>query len=111
MTHYNLLKLIFTRVHEKIYIFRRNIHIKHNTRILVIKMVSMTLSIPTKLKKEMELYPEINWSAVAREAIKRKIHILNELDKLLEKSKLTEDDALFFGKKITKKAAKKYREA
>jgi hypothetical protein len=74
-------------------------------------MVSMTLSIPSNLKKEMELYPEINWSAVAREAIKRKIQILQEMNKILSKSKLTEDDALFFGKKITKKAAKKYREA
>jgi len=74
-------------------------------------MVSMTLSIPSNLKKEMELYPEINWSAVAREAIKRKIQILQEMNKILSKSKLTEDDALYFGKKITKKAAKKYRKA
>ena len=71
----------------------------------------MTLSIPSNLKKEMELYPEINWSAVAREAIKRKIQILQEMNKILSKSKLTEDDALYFGKKITKKAAKKYRKA
>ena len=74
-------------------------------------MVSMTLSIPSNLKKEMELYPEINWSAVAREAIKRKIQILQEMNKILSKSKLTEDDALYFGKKITKKAAKRFREA
>ena len=29
----------------------------------------------------------------------------------LAKSKLTEEDAIYFGKKITKKAAKKFREA
>ncbi len=74
-------------------------------------MVSMTLAIPKELKKEMELYPEINWSAVAREAIKRKIQILQEMNNVLSKSKLTEEDALYFGKKITKKAAKKFREA
>jgi len=74
-------------------------------------MVSMTLSIPENMKKEMELYPEINWSAVAREAFSRKLIILKEMNKILKKSKLTEDDALYFGKKITKKAAKQYREA
>ena len=70
----------------------------------------MTLSIPKNLKKEMELYPEINWSAVAREAIKKKIHILQEMNNILSKSKLTEDDTLYFGKKINKKAAKRFRE-
>ena len=74
-------------------------------------MVSMTLAIPNELKKEMELYPEINWSAVAREAIKRKIQILQEMNRLLAKSKLTEEEALYFGKTITKKAAKRFREA
>ena len=63
------------------------------------------------MKKEMELYPEINWSVVAREAIRRKLRILNEMNKILAKSKLTEEDAIYFGKKITKKAAKKFREA
>jgi len=70
-------------------------------------MVSMTLSIPKELKKEMERFPEINWSVVAREAIKRKIAILQKMNKLLAKSELTEDDAIFFGKKVTKKVAKK----
>ena len=74
-------------------------------------MVSMTLSVPQELKKEMEQYPEINWSVVARVAIKRKLAILQEMNKLLAKSKLTEEDALVFGRQITKKAAKKFREA
>ena len=71
----------------------------------------MTLSIPKGMKKEMELYPEINWSAVAREAIRRKLQILQEMNKILAKSKLSEEDALYFGKRITKKAAKRFREA
>ena len=37
------------------------------------------------MKKEMELYPEINWSAVAREAIRRKLQILQEMNKILAK--------------------------
>ena len=73
-------------------------------------MVSMTLSIPTELKKEMELYPEINWSVVARAAIQRKIAILREMDKLLAKSELTEEDTIRIGRQINKKVAKKYLE-
>ncbi|MEA3457157.1 MAG: hypothetical protein U9R21_00580 [Candidatus Thermoplasmatota archaeon] len=74
-------------------------------------MVSMTLSVPQELKKEMEQYPEINWSVIAREAIKRKLAILQEMNKLLSKSELTDEDAIFFGKQITKKAAKRYKDA
>lgn len=74
-------------------------------------MVSITLSVPQELKKEMELYPEINWSVVAREAIKRKLAILQEMNKILAKSKLTKEDTLIFGKMITKKASKKFKEA
>jgi len=74
-------------------------------------MVSLTLAIPKEIKKEMELYPEINWSAVARVAIQRKLQILKEMNKILSKSELTEEDAMLFGKQITKKAAKKFRDA
>jgi hypothetical protein len=74
-------------------------------------MVSITLAISKEVKKEMELYPEINWSAVARAAILRKIQILKEMDELLKNSKLTEEDAILLGRKINKKAAKRFREA
>lgn len=35
-------------------------------------MPNMTLAIPEDLKKEMDMIPEINWSEVARKAIKEK---------------------------------------
>ena len=53
-------------------------------------MVSMTLSVPEELKKEMDKHPEMNWSAVAREAIKHRIILLNKMDSMLKNSKLTE---------------------
>lgn len=71
-------------------------------------MVSLTLSIPEEMRKEMKKFPEINWSAVAREAIRKKIAILNEMDKILAKSEFTEKDALELGKKVTKRVARKY---
>lgn len=73
------------------------------------EMVSLTLSIPKEMKMEMEKFQEINWSAVAREAIKRKIAILKEMDKILAESEFTERDALEFGKKVSHRVAKKYK--
>lgn len=72
-------------------------------------MVSMTLSVPEDLKREMDRFPEINWSAVARAAIQKKIRLLDEMNKLLADSEFTEEDALAFGKKVTKKAARKHQ--
>lgn len=71
-------------------------------------MVSLTLSIPPEIKDEMDKYQDINWSEVARAAIKKKVLFLREMDKLLAKSKLTEKDTIEFSRKIKKEAAKKY---
>jgi len=73
-------------------------------------MVSMTLSVPEELKKEMDKHPEMNWSAVAREAIKHRIILLNKMDSMLKNSKLTEEDAIELGRKVNKAVAKRYRE-
>jgi hypothetical protein len=53
-------------------------------------MVSITLSVPEELKTEMDSHPEMNWSEIARQAIREKILILKKMDLLLSKSKLTE---------------------
>lgn len=71
-------------------------------------MANLTLAISNELKKEMDQLKEINWSEVARAAIIRKIILLKEMDKLLSKSKITEEDALILGRKIKNKAVKKY---
>ena len=73
-----------------------------------INMVSITLAIPEEMKLEMESYPEINWSAVAREAIKKKLSLLKEMDRLLQKSTLTETDTIELGRKVNKAVAQKY---
>ena len=71
-------------------------------------MVSITLAVSQELKKEMEDYPEMNWSEIARQAIKERLIILNKLNKMLSKSKFTEKDALELGRKVNKAVAKKY---
>lgn len=73
-----------------------------------LKMVSLTLSVSDELKREMEKFPEINWSVVARESIRKKIFLLKELNDMLAESKLTEEDTLILGKKVNKVASRRF---
>lgn len=73
------------------------------------KMVSITLSVPEGLKQEMDDFPDINWSAVAREAIKRKITMLEKFKEFTKKSKFTEQDALNLGRELSKKISRRLR--
>ena len=66
----------------------------------LLPMPSLTLSIPEDLKREMDAHPIINWSEVAREAIRERLEGLNILNSIAAKSKLTEKDALELGRKI-----------
>ena len=72
-------------------------------------MVSITLSVPDELKKEMEEFHDINWSAVARDAIKQKIELLRKFKAFTKESTFTEKDALELGKKVNKNVAKRHR--
>jgi len=65
-------------------------------------MPTITLSVPEDLKREMEESKDINWSEVARAAIKTKVSQLKILKAISAKSKLTEKDALDLGRKINK---------
>lgn len=56
-------------------------------------MSTITLSIPEDLKREMEEFKEMNWSEVARAAIRERVAQLAILKALTAKSKLTEKEA------------------
>lgn len=71
-------------------------------------MPTITLSVPEDLKHEMDEAREINWSEVARAAIKIKISQLKVLKAISTKSKLTEKDALELGRKINKSLYERY---
>jgi len=71
-------------------------------------MPTITLSVPEELKKEMDKQKEINWSEIARTAIKEKIAQFKILQVISQKSKLTEKDALELGKKINETLHKRY---
>lgn len=74
-----------------------------------VKMVSITLSVPEDMKHEMDEFQEINWSAVARQAIKRKLLMLEKFKEFTKDSTLTEEDALKFGRDVSAKAMKKHK--
>jgi hypothetical protein len=71
-------------------------------------MPTITLSVPEDLKREMDEERDINWSEVARAAIKTKISQLKILKAISAKSKLTEKDALELGRKINKSLHERY---
>jgi len=71
-------------------------------------MPTITLSVPDNIKKEMDESKEINWSEVARVAIKTKLAQLRILKAITAKSKLTEKDALELGRKINASLHERY---
>ncbi|MFX1445220.1 MAG: hypothetical protein ACFFHV_17540 [Promethearchaeota archaeon] len=72
-------------------------------------MANLTLSIPDELKKMMENFPEINWSEVARDSIKKKIVQLNFLKGLRIDSEITPEDALNLGKEVSELLIKRIK--
>ena len=72
-------------------------------------MVNVTLSIPVELKQKMDLFAEINWSAVAREAFDEKVRDLEFIKKFKAKSAITEEDALKWGSELNRNLAKRRR--
>ncbi len=71
-------------------------------------MVNMTLSVPDSLHKEMLRHSEFRWSDIARQAFEKKIQEVHWIDKLLQKSTLTESDAESIGNAIKKNIRKRF---
>ena len=71
-------------------------------------MTNMTLAVPEDLHEIMKRYNEIKWSEIARKALWDHARKLELMDKLLSKSKLTEEDAERIGHKIKHSIAKRH---
>jgi hypothetical protein len=74
-------------------------------------MSSLTLAIPQDLRSKMRQFPEINWSEVARQAIAQKTLALEQMQRLLNKSELTQADAIEIGREIKRRVAKRHQRA
>ena len=72
-------------------------------------MAKLNLSIANELKERMEKFPEINWSGVARDSIKKKIAQLNFLKGFRMDSEINPQDALTLGKEISELLLKRYK--
>ena len=69
----------------------------------------MTLAVPQELHEIMKKHSEVKWSEVARKALWDHARKLELLDKLVEKSKLTEKDVEELDKIVKKAIAERYR--
>ncbi|HJH26770.1 MAG TPA: hypothetical protein C5S37_08355 [Methanophagales archaeon] len=69
--------------------------------------------VPIGLKEEMEKFPEVEWSEIAKETffleVKRQV-LLRKLDKIFEHSELTDEDALRLGEKVKEAGYKELKE-
>ncbi|MBI4044916.1 MAG: hypothetical protein HY392_04355 [Candidatus Diapherotrites archaeon] len=63
-------------------------------------MVNITLSVSSEMKKEMGQFPEINWSEIARAAIKERLEMLVKFKKFTEQSTMTEQEAVTLGRQL-----------
>lgn len=70
-------------------------------------MGNVTLSIPNDLHDRMRKHSEIRWSEVIRKTISEKIDTLDMMNKLTNKSKLTQKDVDEISKMIDGSVAKK----
>ena len=71
-------------------------------------MPNMTLALSADLKAKMDRFKEINWSEVARQAIYEKMVMLDKMNQMFAKSKLSEPEAEVYAAKIKKAVFKKY---
>lgn len=70
-------------------------------------MPNVTVSVDDSLKEQMDDHPEINWSEVARQAIREKIHDLEVMEELVEGSNLTQEDVEELAAQIDRSATEK----
>ena len=71
-------------------------------------MTNMTLAVPEDLNEIMKKHNTIKWSEIARQALWKHARKLELMDKLLAKSKLTEEDAETIGHKIKHGIARRH---
>ena len=73
------------------------------------EMANMTLAIPDELKGQMDEMKFVNWSEIARSAIREKLLEFRLFQQIASKSKLTQKDADELSKKINRAASDRLR--
>ncbi len=65
-------------------------------------MTNVTLAIPDELHERMKRHSEIRWSEVVRKSIAQEVEMLEMMDSIAKKSKLTKRDVDEIARKINK---------
>ncbi len=63
-------------------------------------MGNITLALPEDLQERMKQHSEIRWSEVVRKTIAQKVEMLELMDKIVKKSKLTKENVDVISRKI-----------
>ncbi len=56
-------------------------------------MANITLSVPDELRERMREHPDVRWSAAFAQMVERKLDDFEVVERLVQKSRLTEEDA------------------
>ncbi|MDI6639729.1 MAG: hypothetical protein QMC77_08090 [Methanocellales archaeon] len=73
-------------------------------------MANITLAIPEELHRIVKRHSEVKWSEIARRAMWDYARRLELMDKIVAKSKLTEEDVKELDHKLKKAIFEHYRE-
>ena len=71
-------------------------------------MGNITLALPDDLQEKMRKHSEIRWSEVVRKSIAQRIELLEMMDKIAKKSKLTQKDVDEISRKIKREVAREH---
>ena len=69
-------------------------------------MASVSVSVPDDMKKKLDEFDAVNWSAVARKAFSQELSKLELMDSLTAKSRATDKDVAELSKRIKSDMAK-----
>lgn len=70
-------------------------------------MERMTFTVPAELKKRLQAREDINWSNVVAKALQERLDALEFMDRVLAKSRLTQEDVDEIADKINTGMAKR----
>lgn len=68
----------------------------------------MKIKIPEDLKRKMDELG-VDWSPAIRRMIEKEIQNLSEIERIISKSRMAEEDALELGEKVSKSIAERFR--
>lgn len=71
-------------------------------------MVSVTLSVPARLRERMKQHSEVKWSEVIRRTIEQQLDDWSELDSIAKKSRLTLKDVRELSGKVDAEMARHF---